>query len=404
MHLTPILATLRYHRLSAGLIALQIALVCAVLCNACALIAGRLELIGLDSGVDERSLALVHLTGYEPDAATDINAKMLAGLQAIPGVKAVAVINTLPFGPRVANAGVNLDATLQHFGGVIDFYVGGPGSAQALGLKLASGRWPQADDYVPIRNFIPAEASVLITRTLAEHLWPGSEPLGREFWMDKFHFRVIGVLEHLAVPEPSGGEEKDPDWSVFVPAQPGAFLSGSYLLRADPQDLPGVYRDAEDVVAKILPDVVFDRDASGMLPELRHRYFAPLRAMAGMLAGVIAALLLVTSLGIVGLASFWVGQRRRQIGIRRALGATRGDVLRYFQTENFLIVTFGIVTGIALTVALNIILIKYYGASRLPLIYLPISALVVWLLGQLAVLKPALQAAAIPPATATRSV
>ncbi|HSC46645.1 MAG TPA: FtsX-like permease family protein, partial [Gammaproteobacteria bacterium] len=224
----------------------------------------------------------------------------------------------------------------------------------------------------------------------------------KEFWMDKFHFRVVGLLEHLAIPEPAGGEENDPDWSVFVPAQPGAAFAGSYLLRADPKDLPGVYRDAEAAIARLMPDVVFDREESGPLPVLRHRYFGPHRAMAGMLAGVIVALLLVTSLGIVGLASFWVSQRHRQIGIRRALGATRGDVLRYFQAENFLIVGFGIMAGLALTVAMNIALIEYYGASRLPLIYLPISALVVWSLGQLAVLRPALQASAVSPATATR--
>ena len=244
MHFGHILAALRHHRLSAGLIAVQIALVCAVLCNAFSLISGRLEIMGLHSGVDESSLALVQLTGYDPDQAADVNAKALAGLSAIPGVQSVSVINTVPFGPRVANAGINMDADLKHFGGVIDFYVGGPGSIEALGLKPASGRLPRPDEYGPIQNFVPADAPVLITRTLAEHLWPGSEPLGHEFWMDKFHFRVIGVLDHLAVPAPGGGEEQDPDWSVFVPARPGSAFSGSYLLRADPKDLPGVYRDA----------------------------------------------------------------------------------------------------------------------------------------------------------------
>ena len=126
--------------------------------------------------------------------------------------------------------------------------------------------------------------------------------------------------------------------------------------------------------------------------------------MAGMLVGVIAALLLVTALGIIGLASFWVQQRRRQIGIRRALGATRGDILRYFQTENFLIVTGGIVLGMALAFGLNLMLMKLYELPRLPLYYLPIGALVLWGLGQLAVLAPALRAAAVPPVVATRSV
>jgi len=404
MQVHPILAALRQHRLSSALIALQIALVCAVLCNAFSLIGNRMSLLNLHSGVDESSLALVQITGYDPGAAADVNAKVLDALRGIPGVQAAEAINTLPFGPRVANAGVTLDPAGQHLGGVINFYVGGPAAPKAMGVALVSGRWPAPEEYGPVTSFVPADAPAVITRVLAEHLWPGSAPLGREFWVDKYHFRVIGVMDHLAIPAPNGGEEKDPDWSTFVPGKPGGTLAGSYLLRADPKDLPGAYRQAEEAIQKALPDVVFDQDDSGMLPDLRHRYFTPQRTMTGMLVGVILALLLVTALGIVGLASFWVAQRHRQIGIRRALGARRIDIVRYFQVENFLIVSFGIVAGMALTVAMNIVLIKHYGASPLPAIYLPISAMVVWLLGQLAVLKPALQAASVPPAVATRSI
>ena len=111
----------------------------------------------------------------------------------------------------------------------------------------------------------------------------------------------------------------------------------------------------------------------------------------------------VTGLGIVGLASFWVAQRHKQIGIRRALGATRTDILRYFQTENFLIVTLGVVLGVLLAVGLNLLLMKPYELPRLPLWYLPVGALALWGLGQLAVLAPALRAAAVPPVVATRS-
>ena len=97
-------------------------------------------------------------------------------------------------------------------------------------------------------------------------------------------------------------------------------------------------------------------------------------------------------------------QRRKQIGIRRAIGATRADILHYFQTENFLIVSGGIVLGMALAYALNLVLMTHYELPRLPLHYLPIGALVLWALGQLAVLGPALRAAAVPPVVATRSV
>lgn len=126
--------------------------------------------------------------------------------------------------------------------------------------------------------------------------------------------------------------------------------------------------------------------------------------MAGILVGVIVALLTVTALGIVGLASFWVAQRRKQIGVRRALGATRRDILHYFQTENFLLATFGIVLGMLMAYGINLFLMTHYELPRLPLLYLPIGAIALWMIGQLAVLSPALRAAKVPPVVATRSV
>jgi putative ABC transport system permease protein len=112
----------------------------------------------------------------------------------------------------------------------------------------------------------------------------------------------------------------------------------------------------------------------------------------------------VTALGIVGLASFWVAQRNRSIGVRRALGATRGNILNYFQTENFLLTTMGIVLGMVLAYGINLFLIVHYELPRMPAMYLPIGALILWGIGQAAVLGPALRAAAVPPVVATRSV
>jgi len=126
--------------------------------------------------------------------------------------------------------------------------------------------------------------------------------------------------------------------------------------------------------------------------------------MAWMLVIVCVALLVVTALGIVGLASFWVAQRTKQIGVRRALGATRGQILRYFQAENFILATLGIVIGMLLAYAINQLLMGKYELPRLPAIYLPVGALVLWLLGQASVFGPARRAAAVPPAVATRSV
>jgi len=137
--------------------------------------------------------------------------------------------------------------------------------------------------------------------------------------------------------------------------------------------------------------------------EVRGDFFRGDRAMAGLLASVCIALLIVTALGIVGLGSFWVAQRRRQIGVRRALGATRGNILHYFQTENFVLATIGIIVGMAMAYGINLFLMRQYELPRLPFLYLPVGALLLWLLGQLAVLGPALRAASVPPVVATRS-
>jgi putative ABC transport system permease protein len=90
--------------------------------------------------------------------------------------------------------------------------------------------------------------------------------------------------------------------------------------------------------------------------------------------------------------------------VRRALGATRGNILHYFQTENFVLATIGIALGMVLAYGINIFLMLHYELPRLPFYYLPVGAVTLWLIGQLAVLGPALRAAAVPPVVATRSV
>jgi putative ABC transport system permease protein len=404
MQFRPILAALKKHRLATVLIALEIALACAVLCNACFLIANRLSAMHINSGVDESSLGFIGLQGFDPKSANDLNARVLAGLGSIPGVESVHVISSVPFGEWSGVAGIALDEAGRKHGGVIQFYLGGPGTPKALGLRLVAGHMPVREDYQPIANFLPSQAPVLITKTLAEHLWPDQNPLGKVFWMAKFHFRVIGVVDHLSVSQYNEEGQQGAQWTVFVPALPGPQFAGTYLVRTNPRDLDQVMTKAKAAMTKIAPDAVLDEEWSDTVPALRAKFFRTDRAMAGLLVGVIVALLAVTAFGIVGLASFWVAQRRKQIGIRRALGATRTDILHYFQAENFLIVGIGVVFGIVLAIGINVVLMKYFEVSRLPLWYLPVGALVLWGLGQLAVLVPALRAAAVPPVVATRSV
>jgi len=98
-----------------------------------------------------------------------------------------------------------------------------------------------------------------------------------------------------------------------------------------------------------------------------------------------------------------VAQRRKHIGVRRALGARWRDILRYFIVENVIITTGGIVAGLLLTLGLNRLLMAQVDMARLPLEYLAFGAAALWAIGIAAVYGPASKAASISPAIATRT-
>jgi putative ABC transport system permease protein len=234
---------------------------------------------------------------------------------------------------------------------------------------------------------------------MAERLFPGEDAIGKQFysWGDA-PTRIVGIVETLALPNDSNGSV---DSTMLFPIRDDS--NGiNYVIRTEPSQRRQVLDAAVAALKQIDPNrVAVNAD---LMTDLREKYYREDRAMAMLLVVVCFALLVVTALGIVGLASFWVQQRNKQIGIRRALGATRGQILRYFQVENFLLATIGIVLGMLLAYGLNQLLMSRYELGRLPLMYLPIGAIVLWLLGQIAVYWPAKRAASVPPAVATRSI
>jgi putative ABC transport system permease protein len=117
-----------------------------------------------------------------------------------------------------------------------------------------------------------------------------------------------------------------------------------------------------------------------------------------------ALLLIVTVSGIVGVTTYWVTQRRRYIGMRRALGARRLDILRYFHTENLLIAGAGCLLGIALGLAGNVWVACSTFVALMSVSYICVVAVIVLALCQAAVLWPALRASYISPAMASRGL
>lgn len=410
MDIRPILATLRRHKITAWLLILEMALTCAIVCNAVFLIHQRLQRMDILSGIAEHELLQIQFAyiGDRPDAYAQAQTD-LATLRQIAGVQAVALANQLPLsGYDMSNSGVKLRPhQRQNTIEAASYY--GQNLLATLGVRLISGRDFQPDELLDLKAVMPALHSndmknlphtVIVDQAVAARLWPGQRALGKTIYVgDDIPLQVVGVSASLARPN---ALQMGAQYSIVYPIRLTAAEGGSYVIRTASGDREQVLKSALAALKRLDPNRIVLEQRT--YDELRHGFFANDRAMAGMLVGVIAALLIVTALGIAGLASFWVGQRRRTIGVRRALGATRSDILHYFQTENFLLATFGIVLGMMLAYGINLFLMLHYELPRLPAIYFPAGALALWLIGQLAVLGPALRAAEVPPVVATRSV
>jgi putative ABC transport system permease protein len=407
MDIRPILSTLRRHKTAASLIVLEIALSCAIICNAVFLINERLDRIHMDSGVAEQEAVVVTLSGIGTDQnAAALTREDIAALHTVPGVTAVAATNEVPFGGSSWNSGVTAKPDQEESTLNATTYMDSGELREALGVELAAGRDFNADEYVDYKEssgFSELGASTaIISQAVADKLFPGGNAVGKVFYFgNPTPIRVVGVARSLARPYFGQGDML-PDQSIILPVRMPYDWGGYYVLRTTPDQRERVLADAVKVLEKNSPNrLIIDKKSQ---EQIRAEFFQNDQSMVWLLIAVCVALLVVTALGIVGLASFWVQQRTKQIGVRRALGATRGQVLRYFQTENFLLATAGIVLGMLGAYGINQLLMSSYELPRLPVLYLPIGAVVLWLLGQISVLGPARRAASVPPAVATRTV
>ena len=410
MEIRPILSTLMRHKTAATLIVLEIALTCAIICNALFMIGERITFVNEASGLAEDELVRIQITGIGNDENAAARTRTdLAALRGLPGVTGATVINQVPFTNSSWNSGVRLSTEQTQSNMVATVYMADDQFLDTLGLRLVAGRWFQPDEFLEFETVDSAEGPVripgaVITRKMAERLFPGEDAVGRNFysWGDE-PIRIVGVVEHLVRPSLQGGPEAR-EYSMVFPVRATYAVGGNYLLRTSPERRAEVLAAATEALRASGPRRIVLEENTKTVEELRGEFYRGPKAMAWLLGIVCLGLLFITSLGIIGLASFWVQQRTKQIGVRRALGATKGQILRYFQTENFLLASIGIVLGMLAAYGINLVLMSEYELARLPLYYLPLGALALWLLGQISVLGPARRAASVPPAIATRSV
>jgi len=401
--LGPIFRTLMRNRLGALLIALQIALTLAIVTNAGFIIQQRSADIARPTGLDEADTGVFITTLFDPRLdQMQILRDDLDALRAIPGVVAAISVNSVPASGSGWGENVFVDPEQPSNEGTEfgKFMVDEQG-LDTFDLELVAGRNLAPEDMVQLSlDEQGAPRVMLVSQALADALFPDGDALGKTVFDEpggKQPLQIVGIYDHMQNAWPSSTSV---DQTALFPVY-SLFGGAMYVLRAEPGQLPRVMAEAEDYLAQNRSRII---DHARTFEEQKQRTYSGDIAMVRLLSAVIAVLTVVTAMGIVGLAWFSVTQRRKQIGTRRALGATRADVMRYFMVEIGLVCTAGLALGVVGAITLNWLLDTQYEVGRMPLWYLPAGMLALWLLGQLAVLLPARRAANIPPALATRSV
>ena len=403
MEIRPIFSALMRSKVAMILIGLQVALTLAIVCNSLFIISKRVELMSRPSGMNEADTFWFSSTGFgQGYDAQSVQQSDLALLRQLPGVAAATTTNSVPMSGGGWGEGLSLAPHQKKATADTTIYIVDAQGVNTYGTHIIAGRDFKPEEILQMKfgdRLLPP--SIIVTKAVADKMFPAGDAIGKAVYLneDGPTTTIVGVLDKLQEP---WIESDSVENATLLPGYMPYGNSTRYLVRAEP--------GRRDEVIKLVEQKMSEANHSRIIGKMRtiehtrQEAYAGDRAMMIILAAVIVALLTITALGIVGMASFWVAQRTRQIGTRRALGATKFDILRYFLTENFLITTGGLVLGAVLTYAFSLWLMLHYQGTLLPWHYVPVGFLCLWALGQLAVLGPATRASRVSPAIATRSV
>jgi putative ABC transport system permease protein len=404
----PIVSSLIRHKAGVFIMACQVALTLAIVANVIFIITQRVALILQPSGIDEASIVIVDnhwvgpLTLQEAHARTDAD---LAALRSLPGVVDAYADYTIPItGPWADLAGVSLEREQKSPTSRAQTYFADEHALAAYGLRLIKGRNFQTTEVVPgSTDETPNVGSIVITEDLSRSLFPSGDALGKTVFMSNHPRTIVGIIADVKVPQK--GSSNDAYKAVFMPVRLADVAGDPYIVRARPGAAESVRKSLTGILYKTSRLRILDRQEGVQhFRTLRTKAFATDRGLVILLTAASLILLLATAGGIIGITTLWVEGRRRALGLRRALGARRRDILGIILAENFFIVLLGICCGSIIALTANISLMHYLALKSLPPTYITFTSLFVLVLGQCAALPPARRAARVPPAEAMRIV
>ncbi|CAM2064489.1 ABC transporter permease [Sulfidibacter corallicola] len=405
LELGPIFRGMLRNKIGFGLLVFEIAITLAIGLNCVTMVKREIERVGKESGLDEENLIAISINPFgtafeESSYRQQVVADDMALLRARPEIRDAVLVSPFP----LQGGGSSLQAKPL---GAPDTalvraprYIGGSHMVETFGLSIAEGRdFTEAD--VLRTSDLPEQLNVLVTRDLADALYPDGNGLGKQvdIQIEGLACTIVGIVDYMYTPYDNGGPMETR--IIFFPGLRTSAGFSSYLVRTEPGHRDTTIAALNDLLLAKYPDRVLRIRSVESMKETAYFFN---RFVIIVLSSVVVLLVLVTAIGLLGMTWFSVARRTHQIGVRRALGATRVAILRFFFVENSLVTVLGMTLGLALAIGLNRILIVQTSGQPLTPILVLISLVFLWSIGLAATLWPAWRGSRIEPAIASRNV
>jgi len=337
----------------------------------------------------------------EPADLQLLTRNVLEKVHALPGIRSASLSTTFPLNPRQLNAPDTTNTDFLMEGHPVEpgkiaprvmAIVASPEYFDTIGLPLIRGRWFDEHDEKETLQV------AVINDSMARHRWPGEDPVGKRVSLDKGeHWAtitgIVGDMKAFGLDRPAAEE-------IYRPLKQQQFAN-NLLIRtsSDPQTL---IRAATQVIHAAAQDVaVYD---ASTLEKARENATASPRLTAMLLSLFAALALIITAVGLGGVLALSVSQRRQELGIRMALGATHGSVVRMVLLQGLSMAGLGIAIGLPASLALTRLVsaILYDTRPNDVLTMVGVSVLLT-AVAAIACFVPARQATRIDPLIALRS-
>lgn len=323
------------------LVVSEVALAVVALAGAGLFLRSMGKALDFDAGFDIENLLVTSSNigpmGVGPEAGLQTYRQMVEAVDAIPGVEQSAFASYLPAGgsfmrtviPEEWQNDPNRPRTLSHTNPVSPSYF------EVMGIDLLRGRL--------LNDLDRADGApvVVVNEAMAETYWPGEDPIGKRFNFigQEVVREIVGVVNNTLMTQIG----EDPQPVVFIPIDQAFQPGGSIHIRAAENAPPSVMADALTALGEVAPGAVFGFQSTAR--SLIDQGLWPRRITAGLLTVFGLLALALASIGLYGVMAYNTGRRRREIGIRMAMGAGTGEILKMVLRQGMGLVLLGVVIG-----------------------------------------------------------